>query len=119
MPKALVVDDEPLIVLLVQDELQLAGFEVQSAATGEEALALLDRDREWDLLLTDIRMPGKVDGWELGRAALLLVPDLRIVYASGYEDRPDDLPDREEFINKPYEIEDLKGALTSLGFELA
>ena len=119
MPKALVVDDEPLIVLLAQDELQLAGFQVQSAANGEEALALLDRDREWDLLLTDIRMPGQVDGWELGRAALLLVPELRVFYASGYEDKPEGLSAREEFMNKPYEIEDLRGALIALGFEVA
>lgn len=116
MPKALVVDDEPFIVLLAQDELQLAGFDVESAMSGDDALARLDRDRDWDLLLTDIRMPGRIDGWELGSAARLLVPDLRIIYASGYDDQPDGLSDSERFISKPYEVEDLRSALTALGF---
>jgi CheY-like chemotaxis protein len=118
MTKALIVDDEPLLILLATDELERAGFEVRSAFNGEEALAVLDADRDWDLLMTDIRMPGTVDGWALGRAARMLAPEVRIIYASGYVDRPLDLPDRECFMTKPYEIDDLKAALHGLGFEV-
>lgn len=118
MARALVVDDEPFITLLAGDELGLAGFDVRCASSGDEALAILDQDRDWDLLLTDIRMPGTVDGWMLGLAARLLVPSLRVIYASGYVDRRRDLSPREQFVAKPYEVDDLKRALNSLGFAI-
>ncbi len=119
MIKALVVDDEPLVTLLTSHELEQAGFAPHGVFNGKEALALLTKDRDWKLLVTDIRMPGLIDGWELGREALRLMPEIRVIYASGYADAPSQLSEREQFVTKPYLIEDLEKALRLLRFEIA
>jgi two-component system cell cycle response regulator CpdR len=61
--------------------LERAGYEVTSCADGEEAAAVLDQD--WDLLLTDIVMPG-MDGIEVARLAAARHPGLRIMFITGF-----------------------------------
>ena len=58
----LVVDDEPAIVRLVRSKLLADGYSVETAGSGEEALAYLDRERP-DLMILDLMMPG-IDGFE-------------------------------------------------------
>ena len=50
------------------------------------ALAILQKDRAFDLLFTDIRMPSEMDGWELAAEAKRLIPDLQVVFATGFND---------------------------------
>ena len=83
-PTVLMVEDEMLLGNVVADELEEAGYRVLSAMTGEEALALLEGAEPIDLLFTDIRLPGLIDGWHLAEAARRLRPDLPVIYASGY-----------------------------------
>lgn len=65
--KILVVDDEPEICEICSQVLEQAGYEVRTISSGEEALPLLEQD--WDIVLTDFAMPGKINGGELvGRA---------------------------------------------------
>ena len=73
-------DDESLRGFLAR-ALERAGFEVKACADGEEAVAELD-DR-WDLLLTDIVMPG-MDGIEVARLAAARQPDMRIMFITGF-----------------------------------
>jgi PAS domain S-box-containing protein len=84
------------VVLLVEDEgavreaarriLHSAGYQVLTAASGEEALALVvEREKAIDLLLTDMVMPG-MSGRELARRISATRPAIRIVYMSGYSD---------------------------------
>lgn len=115
MPKALVVDDEPFLILLLTDEIEAAGFEVRSAFNADEALALLESEGDWDLLITDIRMPGALDGWELGRRAKARFPHLRLIYASAVAPAPAALAEHEAFLAKPYERADLTRVLASIG----
>lgn len=61
--KILVVDDEAPIRDICSQVLRNAGYEVQTVASGEDALALLEK--AWDIVLTDFAMPGRVDGGEL------------------------------------------------------
>ena len=61
----LVVDDEPDIRLLVRLVLEMEGYEVMEATSGQDALAAVD-ERRPDLILLDIRLPG-MDGWEVLR----------------------------------------------------
>ena len=72
-PLAVVVEDEWLLLTVVQEELIEAGFEVVSAMSGAEALARLDdAGEDISCLLTDIRLVGSMDGWEVassGKAA--------------------------------------------------
>ncbi len=80
----LVVEDEWLIRDTVVAVLAQAGFRVLEADQGETALATLqERGPAIDLLFTDIRMPGRLDGLELARRARALLPGLAILVASG------------------------------------
>ena len=78
MPTALVAEDELLIRELVAEELGDAGFEVVAVGTADAAYARIEEGLVPDLLFTDIRMPGTIDGWELGRRARAAVPGVRI-----------------------------------------
>lgn len=80
----LVAEDEEDVRLMVSEALAGAGFTVLNAATGPEALRILETDPRIDLLFTDIMMPGGMDGFELAHRAKQPRPDLRVVYMSGF-----------------------------------
>jgi CheY-like chemotaxis protein len=67
------------------------------------------------LLLTDIRMPGEVDGWALGRHARQLNPSLRIIYATGYTDGGNELGQHERSISKPFRHQEILALIDDLG----
>ncbi|HWC63942.1 MAG TPA: response regulator [Rhizomicrobium sp.] len=82
----LVVEDESLLRLELAEELSAAGWSVHEAGTGEEALKLLARfqamGRRFDFLITDIRLGGAVDGWEVAENFRKAWPDLPVIYVS-------------------------------------
>lgn len=85
--RVLVVEDDPLIREFVVEALREDGFHVIHAATGEEALAWCHR-RAADVLITDIRLPGRVDGWEIAERCREHHPDLSVIYATGFSPVP-------------------------------
>jgi CheY-like chemotaxis protein len=98
----LVVEDEAMLRELIVGELADAGFNVLEAESGEAALTLLDGDRPIEVLFTDIRLAGLLDGWQLARQARALIPGLHVIYASGYTvDRTGQVPDS-TYVKKPY-----------------
>lgn len=111
MKRVLAVDDEPLLLELLVDELELGGYKVESASNGDAAMALLGSDHRFDVIVTDLRMPGKVDGWMLGRHALDGDPEARVVYMTGYAKMPAVLSDREKFLRKPFTMDKLYSLL--------
>jgi CheY-like chemotaxis protein len=113
--RILVVEDEMLIRELVMEELTDAGFAVVAVATGDEAAALLGEDRQFDLLLTDIDLPGEVDGRSLANRAREAIPDLPVIYATGLTDDLDDLEPGGRCIRKPYLIDDVLRLMTEMG----
>jgi CheY-like chemotaxis protein len=115
--KALLVEDELLVREVAAEDLAEAGFEVTAASDGDEALGILREDASFDLLFTDIRMPGSADGWELARQAKKLIPGLRVIYATGLGEAGDGLDEGECYVRKPYNLKDLRQALGKLGFE--
>lgn len=117
MSKVLLVEDELLVRELACEDLAEAGFEVTAASDGDEALAILREGHRFDLLFTDIRMPGSTDGWALARVARELTPGLRIIYATGLGDGADTLSEGERFVRKPYTLSDLLEVLNGLGFQ--
>lgn len=117
MSKVLLVEDELLVRELACEDLGEAGFEVTSAGDGDEALAILRDGRRFDLLFTDIRMPGATDGWTLAREARELIPGLRVIFATGLGDAADRLSEGERYVQKPYNLRDLLKVLGDLGFE--
>ena len=101
MPTVLIVEDEDLVREIAVVEFEEAGFRVIEAATGEAALAHLAID-PIDLLFTDIRLPGSIDGWQVARRARDLYPDLPVIYASGFPGDAIDVVLGGRFIRKPY-----------------
>jgi CheY-like chemotaxis protein len=78
----LVVEDEWLLRLELVEELRRAGWKIVEAATGEEALGLLSSGEHFDFLVTDIRLPGPVDGWQVAQSARARYPVLPVIYVS-------------------------------------
>ncbi len=81
MPRILLAEDDDSLRGFLTRALERAGYEVTACADGEEAVAALDE--VWDLLLTDIVMPG-MDGIEVARLAASRQPGLRIMFITGF-----------------------------------
>jgi CheY-like chemotaxis protein len=105
--RILLVDDEPALLKLGKRAFVGAGYEVVTASTGPEAVSLWERHRPAiDLLVTDMAMPGGMNGQEVVRKIRAEAPNLPVVLASGYN--VDDDPElfsapRTRFLAKPYE----------------
>jgi CheY-like chemotaxis protein len=84
MPDILVVDDEDDVREVAVHALRDAGFEVAETINADVALILIEQGLRPRLLFTDIVMPGERDGVALAREARLLVPELQVVYATGF-----------------------------------
>ena len=103
-----VVEDEPPLRDLVCEILSRQGFDVITAVSGAEAIELWPRHRDRvQLLLTDIVMPGGVNGWDLAARLKADRADLAVIYTSGYSpdavDREGRLLENEMFLQKPYD----------------
>jgi len=99
----LVVEDEALVRLTVVDMLEDAGFRVYEADGADRALRTLEERRDIDALLTDIDMPGSMDGLELARRVGRRWPDVRVIVTSGGARYTRlELPTGGIFIPKPY-----------------
>jgi PAS domain S-box-containing protein len=105
-----VEDNEALRRVLVRHLTDL-GYEVLEAGDARAALAVLADSPRVDLLLTDIIMPGGVNGWELARAAKQLRPGLKVLFTSGFPDAAFDpggaLSEGSPLLSKPYRKQDL------------
>ena len=81
-PKILIVDDEKITLRNLGHILKKQGLEVTTSQSGARALQLLE-EREFDLLLTDLKMP-KVDGLQVLTRARELYPDIEVIIMTGY-----------------------------------
>lgn len=104
VPFALVVDDDPLILMDTTAILEDAGFRVHEAMDGEEAKAILSKHAQSIVLLfSDVDMPGPTNGFSLARHARDNWPHIEIVIASGHVlPSAGDMPDKATFISKPF-----------------
>jgi CheY-like chemotaxis protein len=81
----LVVDDEPTVRALIADVLSMGGYTCINAANGADALRIVEADVvHFDLVLSDVRMPGDVSGFQLANRVRELCPDTRVLLISGY-----------------------------------
>jgi len=108
----LLVEDEAAVRVLAKRALEEFGYRVEAAANGDEAMGLLeDRGRVFDLLLTDVILPGSMQGNELAQAACELRPGLRVLYMSGYARESfahaGRLEEGVDYLPKPFTPEDL------------
>lgn len=80
----LIVEDDPLICMMLEDIVDEAGFDFESAINATDGIAALEkRGTRFSALITDIRMPGKGNGWDVGHRAHELLPLLPIIYMTG------------------------------------
>jgi CheY-like chemotaxis protein len=105
----LVVEDEPLILDLIEDALRDLTHALTTAGTADDALALLDKGLQPRVLITNVRLPGEIDGLELAREARRRIPNLAVIVISGHKaflDENDALPDA-HLLRKPFRIQEL------------
>ncbi|WP_019142584.1 hybrid sensor histidine kinase/response regulator [Noviherbaspirillum massiliense] len=113
--KVLLVEDDPLVSVVVRPALEAAGLDVRVAMNGDEALAILAGNESFDVVFSDVVMPGMTSGIELAHLIREQHPDTAIVLATGYSEQRISLP-HVRVLAKPYETADvvqvLRGELT-------
>ncbi|RFC66049.1 response regulator [Fulvimarina endophytica] len=99
----LVVEDEPLLRMDVVETLEDAGYDVIEAVDADQALAVLEATDGVGILLTDVYMPGSIDGLELAHRVHREWQGIAIVVVSGHQRfSADELPAGALFLSKPY-----------------
>ena len=112
-PTILVVEDEVLVRMMVGDRLREDGYAVIEAANAHEAITVLRSTTHIDLVLTDISMPGAIDGLGLARLIREEFPSLKVVLASAYYIMHDE-PAAHAFIRKPYNFTEVTQRIRDL-----
>jgi CheY-like chemotaxis protein len=109
--KVLVVEDDDLVRAHAIQQLESLGYEVLAVENGPKAIEILRQTADFDLVFTDIIMPGGMNGRQLVEAAVALRPSLKVLYTSGYiEDtviHHGHLDLGTHLLNKPYRLRDL------------
>ena len=117
-PLILVADDEPFILQYIEHVLQLADYRVVTATTVEEAWKIVQRlQTQIELVLTDIIMPGAIDGQKLAERIRRLDPGLRVSFVTGALSETDPrttmMVEKQLLLRKPFfpkELIDFVGA---------
>src|SRR5437764_10245453 len=118
--RILVVEDDPEVLEVTVETLRIMGYEVLTAPDAPSALAVLRRERDIDVLFTDVVMPRGMNGLELAREAARLRPEMRVLLASGYSraalSSEHGLAGQDEFafLAKPYRGSELANKLREL-----
>ena len=111
----LIVEDDALLRMLAVEIVEEAGFMAIEAADADEAITLLECRPDIALLLTDIDMPGSMNGLKLAHAVRNRWPPIKILVVSGQvRPRPSELPLDSRFLAKPYETAALVEGLRAL-----
>jgi CheY-like chemotaxis protein len=111
--RILLVEDEAAIREITASELRDSGYEVIEAETGDEALSFLDKGDLPDVLFTDIRLPGKADGWAVAEQFRAAKPSLPVLYATGYSVSQNPV-EGSLFFRKPYRPSQVVWAIVAL-----
>ena len=113
----LLVDDNTILRDATKRRLLALGYDVSTAGSGPAALAILGSGAAFDLLFTDVAMPG-MSGYDLAEAAQRLQPRLKLLFTTGYaRDRPMDAeatPEQQPMLRKPYRQAELARAVRTV-----
>jgi len=102
----LIVEDELLVRMIVSDVLRDAGYSVIEAASGDEAAEILSSGVPVDLVFSDVRMPGALDGIALLGFVRSILPNVPVVITSGHLQAGLAMTDgATRFLAKPYRVE--------------
>ncbi len=107
----LVVDDEPTVRMLVKEVLDELGYDALEAEDAARGLEILQSRRRLDLLVTDVGLPGGMNGRQLADAALVARPGLKILFITGYAENAvvsqGQLEPGMHIVTKPFSLETL------------
>ena len=107
----LVVDDEPTVRMLVSEVVGNLGYTIIEAGDGAAGLRLLQSDARISLLITDVGLPGAMNGRQVADAARVLRPDLKVLFITGYAETAvlshGRLDPGMHVVTKPFAIEEL------------
>lgn len=102
----LLVEDDKTVMQAIKAMLIVLGYSVLMAENGGMALDIAQHSGDIDLLLTDIVLPGNMNGIELSEEIRADNPNLKCLFMSGYADLPNhQIPANEQLVSKPFEIE--------------
>jgi len=114
----LIVDDEPTVRMLIKDVLDEMGYISLEAGDGAAALKILQSDARIDLLITDVGLPGGMNGRQVADAARVARSDLTILFITGYAENAvlshGHLPSGMHVLTKPFRMEALAGRVQEL-----
>ena len=114
----LVVDDEPTVRMLVTDILSEAGYQSIEAGDAASALKVLESDARIDLLITDVGLPGGMNGRQLAEAARKARPDQKILFITGYAENAaitnGHLEPGMHVVSKPFAMDKLAARIRSI-----
>ena len=114
----LIVDDEPTVRMLIADALEELGYACLEAADGPAGLKLLQSDARIDLLITDVGLPGGLNGRQVADAARGLRADLKVLFITGYAENAvlnhGHIQHGMEVLTKPFAVGDLTARVERL-----
>ena len=114
----LVVDDEPTVRMLVVEVLKELGYTAIEAADGASGLRVLQSDVRIDLLVTDVGLPGGMNGRQMADAARIKRPDLKVLFITGYAENAvvgnGHLEQGMHIMTKPFAMEALANRIKEL-----
>jgi PAS domain S-box-containing protein len=114
----LVIDDEPTVLMLMQEVLEEAGYRVLEAKDGPSGLKMLNSDIRIDLLVTDVGLPGGMNGRQVADAARRTRPELRVLFVTGYAENAavgnGHLDPGMEVITKPFAMAEFESKVRAL-----
>ena len=110
--RVLLVEDEDSVATLVAEMLHELGYDVLRAASAASALRMLDAERDFILVFSDMVMPGRMNGMELAREVSRRRPDLPVVLTTGFSEAAAQAREQGfRLLMKPYRIEAMANAL--------
>ncbi len=117
--RILIVEDDPNVrEIPVRILRNTGGYEVVEADDGEAAIRILKNEKPVDLLFTDVVLPGGMNGIRVAEEALRLVPEIKVLYATGYAENAvidkDAMADGAALLNKPYHRSELLETVRTL-----
>jgi two-component system cell cycle response regulator CpdR len=114
-PVVLVVDDEERIRTVITDVLEDGGYDVISAGSGDEAFKILEEVSHVDLIVTDVKMPGEMNGFDLIETAIASLPKVKTIIMSGYPGQDSRRVARADcFLQKPFTLGSLQREVKTL-----
>ncbi|MGO4408338.1 response regulator [Bosea sp. RAF48] len=113
-PTILIVEDEPLLLMDAVDMVEEAGFEAVEASDADRAIEILTSRSDIRIVLTDVDMPGSMDGVKLAHFVRDRWPPIEIIIVSGHRTvAAEEMPDRGLFFSKPYSRHAITAAMRS------